>query len=438
MRALGLSPSAVKQKHNGNNDNNRKQQRTDEDETMKETLEYRGGYLDAHPKLEKPPSPPRGFFRKIDSVASDEKQRQQQKEQGEAYVEPRGAHRRKSPSGGIRASESTMTIDLPSKNNGTRKGRRESEELRLEASKILGITPPQSQKYGGHHPRAIVATLVSNNQSQYRLDGSSDFEEHNGRRRSSRANKNLPARPYWETNTPRYEDKRKLRQQDQTFDMVGDGSNDSWIGGLTDERTEKMHHKRAAYANGSGQQPPRKKKRGRPPGTKNPPNAKKTGPKTKKHSVQITRTTTTTLTTALVRKSQKRNAADQSDGASIRSKQRSNSNGKRQHENYQRRRYEGENDDEEYSDAERSLPASAPPSDQKRSSPPQLSQQVPPQLQQPTVVQTLSVVPSLQPRLVDNPTRAQMKRLAYNANEATTTTRYSCVVDVRNVFIRFV
>ena len=103
-----------------------------------------------------------------------------------------------------------MTIDLPSTNNGTRKGRRESEELRLEASKILGITPPQSQKYGGHHPRAIVATLVSNNQSQYRLDGSSDFEEHNGRRRSSRANKNLPARPYWETNTPRYEDKPKV------------------------------------------------------------------------------------------------------------------------------------------------------------------------------------------------------------------------------------
>ena len=408
MRALGLSPSPVKQIHNGNNDKNRKQQQTDEDETMKETLEYRGGYLDAHPKLEKPPSPPRGFFRKIDSVASDEKQRQQQKEQGEAHVEPRGAHRRKSPSGGIRASESTMTIDLPSKHNGTRKGRRESEELRLEASKILGITPPQSQKYGGHHPRAIVATLVSNNQSQYRLDGSSDFEEHNGRRRSSRANKNLPARPYWETNTPRYEDKRKLRQQDQTFDMVGDGSNDSWIGGLTDERTEKMHHKRAAYANGSasGQQPPRKKKRGRPPGTKNPPNAKKTGPKTKK-----------TLSA---------NNSDDDDDVDYRfseekpKKKRGRPVGwrkypqqatqqqqrQRQHENYQRRRYEGENDDEEYSDAERSLPASAPPSDQKRSSPPQLSQQVPPQLQQPMVVQTLSVVPSLQPPLVDNPTAA--------------------------------
>ena len=53
MRALGLSPSPVKQIHNGNNDKNRKQQQTDEDETMKETLEYRGGYLDAHPKLEK-------------------------------------------------------------------------------------------------------------------------------------------------------------------------------------------------------------------------------------------------------------------------------------------------------------------------------------------------------------------------------------------------
>jgi hypothetical protein len=92
-----------------------------------------------------------------------------------------------------------MTIDVPSKKNGARKGRRESEELRLEASKILGITPPPSQKYGGHHPRAIVATLVSNNDYQYRLDESSDFED--GRRRSSRANKNFPARPYWETNT---------------------------------------------------------------------------------------------------------------------------------------------------------------------------------------------------------------------------------------------
>ena len=68
--------------------------------------------------------------------------------------------------------------------------------------------------------------------------------------------------------------------------MDGDGSNDNWIGGLTDERSEKMYYKRVAYANGNGsvngQQPPRRKKRGRPPGTKNPPNAKKTGPKTKK------------------------------------------------------------------------------------------------------------------------------------------------------------
>ena len=78
MRALGLSPSPVKQIENSNYDRNRQRREIEDDETTKETLEYRGGYVDAHPKIEKPPSPPRGFFRKIDSVASDGKQERQQ------------------------------------------------------------------------------------------------------------------------------------------------------------------------------------------------------------------------------------------------------------------------------------------------------------------------------------------------------------------------
>ncbi|CAL6369023.1 unnamed protein product [Bathycoccus prasinos] len=418
MRALGLSPSPVKQIENNKNDRNRQQQEIEDDETMKETLEYRGGYVDAHPKIEKPPSPPRGFFRKIDSVASDEKQQrrqQQQNDEDDVYIEPRGAHRRKSPSGGVRASESTMTIDVPSKKNGARKGRRESEELRLEASKILGITPPPSQKYGGHHPRAIVATLVSNNDYQYRLDESSDFED--GRRRSSRANKNFPARPYWETNTARYEEKRKL--QEQSFDMDGDGSNDNWIGGLTDERSEKMYYKRVAYANGNGsvngQQPPRRKKRGRPPGTKNPPNAKKTGPKTKK--------------TVSANNSEDDDDGDYRSGEEKPKKKRGRPVGWRKYaqqdtqehqqhllENHQRerRRYEEETKND-YDDkaSERSHPVSAPPSEQKRplhSQPPPPERQQPQQIQPTVVQQMIPVVPSLQPPLVDNPTAASNEK----------------------------
>lgn len=403
MRALGLSPSPVKQIENSNYDRNRQRREIEDDETTKETLEYRGGYVDAHPKIERPPSPPRGFFRKIDSVASDGKQERQQhreNDEDDVYIEPRGAHRRKSPNGGIRASESTMTIDAPSRYNVVRKGRRESEELRLEASKILGITPPQSQKYGGQHPRAIVATLVSNNQNQYRFDESSDFED--GRRRSSRPNKNLPARPYWETNTARYEEKRKL--QEQSFDMDGDGSNDSWIGGLTDERSEKMYYKRAAYANGNlnGQQPPMKKKRGRPPGTKNPPNAKKTGPKTKK--------------TVSANNSEDEDDGDYRLGEEKPKKKRGRPVGWRkypqqgtqqgaqqQQQQQQQRRYEEETNNNA---PERVHPISAPPFEQQRPSPPQppLPQQQMQQMQPVVVQQSVSMVPSLQPPLVDNPT----------------------------------
>ena len=158
----------------------------------------------------------------------------------------------------------------------------------------------------------------------------------------------------------------------------------------------------------------------------------------KKHSVQITRTTTTTLTTALVRKSQKRNAADQSDGASIHSKQRSNSNG-----NGNTKTTNGED-----TKGKTTMKNIAMRNDRfllphlhpirsarhllnyhskyrlncnnrwlcKRS-----------QLSLPYNHRSWTIQP---PR--------QMKRLAYNANEATTTTRYSCAVDVRNVFIRFV
>jgi hypothetical protein len=293
MKALGLEPSPIKSMYR------------EEDETMKETLEYRGGYIDAHPKIEKPPSPPRGFFRKIDSVAGEKKEQQEEElEQEErnntrnttVIVEPRGTHRRKSPIGGVRASEATMVIESELNKKPREPKRRESEEVALVASKLMGITPPS--KYGqNRYPRAIVPTLVmssrDNNDSNIHslLDDSNDgYEEPNGRRRSTRPNKNLPARPYWEAKTAKYEEKRRNNDHHYSFDMDDDNSNDSWISGLTDERQEKLY-KRAngggfRYAqqqqqrqDGDNQIRMKKRGRGRPPGTKNPPNAKKTGPK---------------------------------------------------------------------------------------------------------------------------------------------------------------
>ena len=158
----------------------------------------------------------------------------------------------------------------------------------------------------------------------------------------------------------------------------------------------------------------------------------------KKHSVQITRTTTTTLTTALVRKSQKRNAADQSDGASIRSKQRSNSNGNGNTKTTNGEDTKGKTTMKNI--AMRNDRFLLPHLHPIRSARHLLNYHSKYRLNcnnRRSCKRSQLSLPYNHRSWTIQPPR-QMKRLAYNANEATTTTRYSCVVDVRNVFIRFV